>query len=74
MEYKYIESIYYYGIIIAFFVLIFDYIYFNLKLGCPIKSIIKSIIQFENIIFFIGLSLGSWIILIMFIFNDKFKN
>jgi hypothetical protein len=72
-----IESIYYLGVIVTLFVLIIDYIQLNLKVGYPLGPIIQSIFQVENLIMFVGFSLGSWLTLFMFIFNDfidGFKN
>ena len=69
-----IVSLYYYGVLFAFTIMIFDYIQLNLKLGYSLNSILGAI--WDNLIFFIGWSLGSWITIFMFIFNDaidKFK-
>lgn len=60
------------GCIIVFLVMVIDYILLNLQLGVSLQSILDYIFTIDNLIFFIGLSLGSWLMLIIWIFNNKF--
>ena len=60
------------GCIVVFLVMVIDYILLNLQLGISLQSILNYVFTFDNLVFFIGLSLGSWLMLIIWIFNNRF--
>jgi len=59
------------GCIIVFLVMIIDYILLNMQLGISLSAIFNYILNIDTIMTFIGLSLGSWIMLILFLCNYK---
>ena len=60
------------GCIVVFLVMVIDYIILNLQLGVSLQLILNYIFTIDNLIFFISLSLGSWLMLIIWIFNNRF--
>lgn len=51
--------------------MIIDYILLNMQLGISLSAIFNYILNIDTIMTFIGLSLGSWIMLILFLCNYK---
>jgi len=62
------------GFIISFLILISDYIILNLRLGYSLRNILNNDIFDETVISLIMISLGSWLTIFMWLFNDKIKN
>ena len=60
------------GCIVVFLVMVIDYIILNLQLGISLQSILNYVFALDNFVFFIGLSLGSWLMLIIWVFNNRF--
>jgi hypothetical protein len=60
------------GCIVVFLVMVIDYIILNLQLGISLQSILNYVFTLDNFVFFIGLSLGSWLMLIIWVFNNRF--
>lgn len=59
------------GCIIVFLVMIIDYILLNIQLGISLSAIFNYVLNIDTIMTFIGLSLGSWVMLILFVCNYK---
>jgi hypothetical protein len=64
--------IYFIGVIIAFILVLSDYVLLNMRLGFSINSILSFIFNdIDNIMGLLTISLGSWITVIGILTSDK---